>query len=190
MFLSVGLTFYCTPNYEFHFIIADKDEVHVIEFINNRTIDATNIRPFITNFHIHNTTTIGESIDYNSVEPFGQGVERYEDMRYFMSHNEPTLENAARLLQNLKYTNAYTNRRWLTEFAGLHNLTVQDAKYHPELYNEVLANAYKAYITRKRDGKTWQTMHSTCYDLINKKMYIGVQEQPLRYCFECEHNLI
>lgn len=190
--------FYCTPNYEFHFIISDINETVIIEFIENKTIETTNWkttqpteRPFITNFHIEKTNAKEYQVDWGTVERYGQGVERYEFMWKFMdAHLNPTIDVANELLHELHFTKAYRYGEWLTEFAGLNGLTVQDAKNNPSLYNEVLKNAQEAFNNRTRDGYTWQTMHSCCYDLEEKKMYIGVQEQPLRYTFECDHDIV
>ena len=56
-----------------------KDSNYIIEFIDNRTIIIDpGRRTYMTNFHVFGTT-LDETghIDFNSVENFGMGLERY-----------------------------------------------------------------------------------------------------------------
>ena len=163
---------------EFHYIVADKDYTYLLEFINNEAV-ITDIsdKPYMTNFRLYNTREdLTGHIDYNSVEQYGNGLERYDivgDALDTMTVNDVgDLEN---ILDMVKYTLTYTqDPTWKTEFAGLYGRKVTDPYSD---YEEIIAGARAAYNERTRDEElTWQTMHRSVYDMHERSLHILTQE--------------
>ena len=79
----------------------------------------------------------------------------------------------------LNYNNAYTGDigEWYTEFVD-GNLTVASPT---EQFIDIIADSKIAYAHRSRDPQseyygTWQTTHTSVYDIENRELYICVQE--------------
>lgn len=156
---------------ELHFLIADKTQTIVLEFVGNEAviIQKPDQEGYITNFRLN-------GVEYNeyddlvidTIEPFGQGVERWEEIYNGISEYL-TIENLLNDLKILYFTHAYNDDRQYyrrTDFAGLHDeLTVQAAFDTPSVYDATLSAAHQAYLDRTRDGQTWQTTHSVVYDI-------------------------
>lgn len=161
---------------ELHFIIGDKEKCVILEFVDNETKIITD-RNFVTNFKLYNTLSNADgTIKYNTVHPYGQGVERYNQIARIYD-----MAPGVSLLATLKYTNAYQGDiegAWRTEFTGINdNLTVLAAFVEPERYSQILAAARTAFLARTRsEEKTWQTCHSVIFDSNTKKINFFVQE--------------
>lgn len=189
--------------YHQHFIVADAEKTLVFEFINGAMVvmDApgTTVKG-ITNFHVHGVTFNADGKVYtpadapahlpsveNGITPHGSGLERWNIMAGF------TGTDARDLLDELRYTRAYptatdaASPAWLTEFvAG--NRTVDSPAAD---YDHVLAVAGDLYTNRRRDGKIWQTVHASVYDMDNKLLHLQVQEdQTTTYSFGLEGQCI
>lgn len=173
--------------YECHWMIGDKTDTYCLEIVDNEIIiNEVTASPFMTNFHLYNVEFNDDgmvytpdtqdethnAVDTNHIHPLGAGLERYNfivrsvDCDYF---------DCLDILDGLKYTNSYNpNKRWLTEFVGLHGLQVDS---DPEDFEPVLAAAHEAYVNRCRDfGDTWQTCHSVVYNPVTYSMTIAAQE--------------
>lgn len=72
-------------------------------------------------------------------------------------------------LEDLRFTLGYEAPTRLSEFIGLRGTTKDSTD--AELL-EIYEFAHEAYITRERDGYTWQTMHSVVYDARMEELYI------------------
>ena len=156
---------------ELHFLIADKTQTIVLEFVGNEAviIQKPDQEGYITNFRLTGVEySEYDDLVIDTIEPFGQGVERWEEIYNGISQYL-TIENLLNDLEILYFTHAYNddrqyNRR--TDFAGLHDeLTVQAIITTPSVYDATLAAAHQAYLDRTRDGQTWQTTHSVVYDI-------------------------
>lgn len=183
-----------TPSfhYECHFLIADKDESYVVEFINNELIYTLQDKPYITNFHLEGTELLPDStnIDITTVEPFGMGVERYNIIADAYETLE-SLDDIRVLMDKLNYTKAYTLNEnvWYTEFVGDytdsgHNvLTTQS---DPSEFTWILEHEKTRFANRSRDPSseyygTWQSVHSSIYDISRKTLYLKCQEEEKEY---------
>ncbi len=72
-------------------------------------------------------------------------------------------------LQDLQFTKAYQTPDWLSEFIGINGTT----KASPDAELMAIYNkAHALYIDRKRDGQTWQTVHSVVYGTGMESLYI------------------
>lgn len=184
----LNFNFYGVPDNEIHIMVADSTKTYVVEFINNVTTIME--KNYMTNFHLDGVDTkVIEGVtqlDWDTVEPHGMGLERYEKI---MREYSTTSDKAGMMamLQALNYSNAYkdeTTPFWKTEFTGeteSHgDITIHstDAEFAP-----VIAIAKENYENRSRDksspyyAKSWQTTHSVVYDIQNKIMYLLVQEE-------------
>ena len=107
-------------------------------------IDATE-NPKLTNFRWVEDENI---VLYDNLQTRPTGIERWN-----LIANGTTLED-------LKFTNAYRTSVRLSEFIGIDGTTKDSTQEELEaIYHK--ANA--EFVNRKRDGKTWQSMHSVVY---------------------------
>lgn len=166
---------------ELHFLIADKTKTIVLEFVGNeaKIIQKADQEGYITNFRLNGVDWTDWQAIYDTIEPFGQGFERYGLINQAIT--TPTdIYEAIGFISQLWYTHAYTIEgvnAWRTDFAGLHDeLTVQAAITTPSVYDATLAAAHQAYIDRTRDGQTWQTTHSVVYDMESGECLFLVQQ--------------
>lgn len=181
--------------YNLHFLIADSTSTKVIEFVDGAlvAIDAN----YITNFHLAGVTpnldgtvytpaTMDDTHDAmstNGIEEHGAGLERYNLIA--AGYGQLSNKNSfVTLMQSLRYTNSYkaaTDPYWFTEFVGA-DLSVVST---PTDFADAVAEAQAAYADRSRDdGKTWQTVHSTVYDMTNLSLTCYFQEENTAYTAE------
>lgn len=167
---------------EFHCMVCDMNDTFLIEFINNEmvvinmTTELGN-RKYMTNFHLYATTVDSNNhINYASVTPYGNGLERYDTITDGISavNNADTMFT---LMKSVWYTNAYNfdDYNWKTELSSReYDLKITDPidKYQP--YIELFKKSYRE---RNRDtGKTWQTVFTSVYDMEKCRMYLMTQE--------------
>lgn len=72
-------------------------------------------------------------------------------------------------LADLRFTKAYESNARLSEFIGINETT--KASTDAEL-EAIYTSAHALYLERKRDGKTWHTMHSVVYGDAMEELYI------------------
>lgn len=196
--------------YEMHYLICDAVNSYLLEFINNDAVitemgsQARNQfmnRAYMTNFYLSDVmlntsgsvytpqTQVGvyNAIDTNRLTPNGSGLERYNLIASKIG--SISTKNAMRtVLDDLLYTKAYStspyvaNPFWYTEFVGSRGLTCVSSI---DEYSPVVSIAGNYYANRTRDdGLTWQTVHSSIYDISNKILYVVPQESGIEYEFE------
>lgn len=182
VFMPTGLI---NMGYETHLMIADTNKTYLIEFIGTETIISEMDKPYMTNFYLDDvvfnedgkvyTPADVENEHYaseNNVTDNGSGLERYNLI--VDNYNSANSKAGMRELMNkLKYTNAYKNSEWCTEFVGINDLTVNSKA---EDFANTMAYAKGMFANRTRNGSTWQTNHSVVYDIENRKAYVIVQE--------------
>lgn len=121
------------------------------------------------------------AMNTNHITQYGSGLERYNIM---VEANVTSKNDMRALMNSLTYTKSYlpdTDPYWYTEFAGTRGLTVAS---EVEEYLPVVEIAQHMYQTRTREGSdTWQTTHSSVYDIENKDLYVIFQEdgEELKY---------
>lgn len=179
--------------YECHYMIGDLTNTYILEFVDNKAVVVWDSHPYMTNFHLHNVRLNSDNTVYtpatqdsnrdaiitNNITPFGSGLERYNLIanRYSQINDKDDMRN---LMDDLLYSKAYStyehpsNPYWFTEFVGERNLTCASPA---NLYSEVVQIAGQQYLNRSRNiGDTWHTVHSSVYDVQNKKLYLITQE--------------
>lgn len=176
---------------ELHFIIADKTNSYIVEFINNEAKITTSDKPYITNFYLDNISYNDDNtVNLNSVTPYGNGIERYNLITDKYNQIDSTL-SMLQLMTELNYTHAYRtfplDDWWKTDFADAYadkgypfpNLTVTSPAI--DYVNCGLVNwITTAFNNRTRDGQsTWQTVHTAVYDLDKKQLVLLTQEQNI-----------
>lgn len=187
--------------YEMHFMVADATDTFALEFINGQTeiIDISN-RPVMTNFHLYGVRTdqsgnvytpetqhgVFNAYDANGIALLGSGLERY-NLAVNGAPSADSLVAMRNLMKSLRYTKAYSTSPnpsdpfWYTEFVGNRDLTVKSsvAEYQP-----VVDIAGQMYLERTREmDTTWQTTHTSIYDISKRELHLMVQEQDTEYVF-------
>lgn len=181
-----------TLDLECHYLISDTNDSYLMEFVNNEVVyykvgeGSTCAYPaYMTNFYLTDVTLNGEGkVDYTGtgVSPHGSGLERYN----LIVDNYSNLNTIGLmhqfLITDLKYTNAYSTTIspvWKTEFVGPTE-TWGDLTIDRPLsdFQGILEYCRNLYANRSRTGEknTWQTIHSSVYDMTKKTLEIVIQE--------------
>ena len=175
-------------NYEAHFMIADPEETYVVEFVDNEiSIVRSN---YMTNFHLTGVTydsngkvvinRDGSNRNRSNITLNGSGLERFNLIveNYSSANSKNGMRN---LMNQLTYTNSYNpeyENFWYTEFVGVDGLNVTSPTYQ---FFSVIQSEAEKFNNRSRNPEseyygTWQTTHSSVYDIENRKLYLIVQE--------------
>lgn len=180
--------------YECHWMIGDANDTYCLEIVDNEVVIIDiGAKPYMTNFHLHEVEfnadgtvytpdtmdEIHDAVSTNHIHPLGAGLERYNRI---VEWSDSIMTNELLLTDALNYTKAYNPyNRWLTEFVGIHDLTVNS---DPSEFEPVLESAHEKYVTRSRaTGETWQTCHTSLYDPNSLDMFIEIQENKKIYRF-------
>lgn len=200
--------------YEPHYIIADGTNSYILEFAYGAVsiIDTTKDsdsefadKCYMTNFHLTDTilnsdgtvytpetkTDTEDAVTTNNIETLGAGLERYN---LIVDNFEDITDKAKmqELMSKLKFTNTYkdeTEPFWYSEYVG-GELQV-DSSVDDFLNNGIIEAAKQIFNQRSRNPEsenfgTWQTVHSSVYDIEEKKLYIKFQEEDDEYEFEVD----
>lgn len=193
--------------YELHFMVGDEKNTYILEFVDNRTViidvsESSNSilagKQYITNFYMDQVvlnsdgkvytpetqTETENAIDTNKITPRGSGLERYnyivED--YWKGSDK---DGMRQILDNLKFTRTYSTSPsfaspiWYTEYVG--NLKVNSK---PEEFVPLIQYWGEKFADRSRaTEETWQTVHSSVYDIKERKLYLVTQEDGKELTF-------
>lgn len=169
---------------EMHFMIADENKTYVVEFVNNSPViieQFVDNKPIMTNFYL-----TGYDGTRTSLTPYAMGIERQEVLSDGFD-DVATMDDMSDLMKSVFYTKAYSvleDPIWYSEFSGQYqtfgNLTKDST---PEEYAPLMTYVRNLFTSRQRDGSTWQTVHSSVYDIEHKKLNIIVQENNNKYQF-------
>ena len=153
----------------------------------------------MTNFQFHGTTPFDDGDPFvtplvhqgrpdlvpsvvNGLTPGSSGVERYNLVADGHAGAD-NLQGMSDLMHSLCYTNAYQSSpnpadpRWDTEFVG----GGLDADSLSGEFDAIQATAAEYYAARSRDtAKTWQTVHTSVYDMSRRELHLNVQEKNYR----------
>lgn len=180
--------------YEHHFLIADKDNAYILEFVDGAVVvTEANEAPFMTNFHVTGTTFNADNsvytpatqtktetaFSYNHITKHGSGLERWNLLAAGVA-GATDVAGMRALMTSLKYTNTYraeTTPRWDTELVGLAELEVDSPTAD---FTPVHTAVQEQFSQRTRDDapelQTWQTVHSSVYDMNALSLQLVVQE--------------
>lgn len=197
-----------TTQLELHFMVGDPNHTYIVEFVHNEAVifEVTNSKQEVmTNFYRYGAIFDENGhVDFNSVTAYGSGLERYNilvDARDSVD-SIASMRDCMNLVQYTKaYTEIYTDpvakiinpNTWKTEWA--HDYSDSTILPHPmDLhansplsdyeYSGIFDVLYNMYQNRSREtGTTWQTVHSSVYDIERKELYLKVQEENKQYHF-------
>ncbi len=173
-------------DYDLHYMIADENKTIVVEFIEGEYNFIEHNK--LTNFHISGVDflkdgkvltqyqiKVGETPSKYGITPYASGLERYNLM---VEAELAGYDDVRELMNKLYYTNTYSKALgstfWYSEFVG-GSFTTDTLATSTPFKNFI--NAKKAeYNNRVRDGKTWQTTHSSIYSFSNRTLRITAQE--------------
>lgn len=208
--LNIYAPFIDGESHEIHLMIADQANAYIVEFIdghlrilqtNDGTAAGINLaQPIMTNFYVTDSEIdyMSKHIKISSLSPHSHGTERYniiaDELKTIPIMNPA---DALTIMRKVNYTQAYTlsTDRWLSEFVDDYthtvpqwgDITIDMIETDPQ---KVLkpANWAQDYFYNHRSrtdgGRTWQTVHTSVYDIPNRKLYITTQEQskaPFEY---------
>ncbi|MCQ2562834.1 MAG: carcinine hydrolase/isopenicillin-N N-acyltransferase family protein [Alphaproteobacteria bacterium] len=161
---------------EVHYMISDSHKTVVVEFVDNIMVVVPN-KNIMTNFYLSSGFT-----------PHANGIERYNILRdnYDMGQTKTGMLS---LMRRVWYTNAYKRETvpfWYSEFAKDYSPDYIDLTISSPIsaYDYIINIATDLYNNRARNGQTWQTVHTSVYDLENKTLTIVPQETDTAYEFE------
>ena len=175
-------------SHESHFMIGDANKTYVVEFINNEMKVITD-KNIMTNFYLYgwdgNTATASYRADDYDAEtttltPHSNGVERYNILAAGID-DVNSIETMSDLMALVKYTKAYNENQnpfWYSElnedYGEYGNFTINNVAAD---YDEVKGIMISLFENRSRDDEmTWQTVHSSAYDIEKRIMCITPQE--------------
>lgn len=178
---------------ECHFLICDKDDSYIVEFINNElsVLSSTdsdfdpipNDKVIMTNFYETDwdgdikAVFMGDSesaVKATGLTKHSNGLERYDILSDGVS-DVSDMDDMSDLMQEVKYTLSYNENQnpfWYSEFLD-GSYTIYSTA---EELAEIKEGAIEAFEHRQRDKQTWYTAHTSIYDIENKKLRIYVNE--------------
>ncbi len=177
---------------EFHFLIADENKAVVVEFIQNemKVIDTfVDSKAILTNYYLY-----GYDGTWETLTPYAMGMERAA----ILSNGYDGVEDADDMFDLMKsvwYTKAYTRETdpfWYSEFCGnwaadgWGDLT-KDTPHGQ--YDQLVDKYIGIFESRERGGKTWQTVHTSVYDIANRTLAVASQESDSVYRFRLRGNI-
>lgn len=177
--------------YDVHWMISDANETYILEYIDG-DLEVVENASIMSNFYNYgfdgNTATAFHNPDdYDpddtTLTEHASGLERY-DILEDGYEGVSDVKSMRALMESVKYTKTYSEGKWLSEFCGdnesFGELTINSLA---EDFDDILSYSQNLYETRKRDGKTWQTMHSSVYDMARNKLYVICQEGKKEFIF-------
>ena len=176
-------------NDELHYMILDDKKTFILEIVNNKVIInecPKDHPPYMTNFFVTNCKYDENGhVDLKSVTPHATGIERY-DIITDNYKNCDNYEGMLDCLKKVKLSNNYNESLkpfWLSacihhaEENGYGNLVVNDMIEHPEKFDKIKNDQIKSFKNRtRRKGDTYETVHTSIYDIKNKKLYLMIRE--------------
>ena len=179
---------------EVHWTCGDAYHTYLLEYINGEGV-VTDItaKPIMTNFHLYGVSDIDDAenptLDWNTVENHGMGLERYDLIRLLLQSGMNIREF---MPNNLLYSNAYAPfaplypLRWKTEFTGVSE-AFGDITIHStdEEFEPVITEGIRRY-NLGRNGGAWITTHTSIYDVANRVLYIHTQEGDVEFRLELD----
>lgn len=183
---------------EFHFMVGDANNTYVLEFVNNKLKIISNFPNDVvamTNFYLYGwngqikSKVMGDSdsdIEATGLTPHSMGLERYNIISSAYSGLSTKQDMVDLMTSDLAYTKSYkttTSPFWYSEFNATYerfgDITIYSSQ---DDYQGVVAEAINRFNNRSREENnanygTWQTSHSSIYDINNKKLTIYVQEE-------------
>lgn len=188
-YISNYVSVFAPGSIETHFMVADENNTYSIEFINNETVIRELEKPYMTNFYLENVGYTDGHVDFSTVTDYGSGLERFDLITDEYS-SVSDVNSMAALMDSLKYTNAYDKTRedfWYTEFVGDYTKEGYGkvkVTSTPEEFEPVVDIAVSRFENRSRFVlDTWQTVHSSIYEIEDRKLTIKCQEGSIPYEF-------
>lgn len=197
---------------ECHFLIADRTSSYIVEFIDNNIVvkkvteeENPNCSMWMTNFLVNKATfnedgTINNScLTADEDLKYATGVERMNLIATNIG-NAGTQAGMRKLCKDLRYTRVYLSNPdhadWLTEMSGdftgtFGDLKAIDAFEDPGKFADIMNENDIFYCMDQKSAKpdrtrkrTWQTVHSSVYDMRTGVLYIVAQEGHIEYEFQ------
>lgn len=169
-----------------HLMISDPLETVIVEVLNNKLVFKASNPESVQNIMTNLYSTLLP--DYT---PHAEGIERYGILKENYAEGA-TEEGMARLMQRVKYSQAYertTDPFWYSECYGVTKNpdgSVRDFNVNTpreEIYG-ALEKTFQAYERHERKGEFWQTVNTSVYNVNERTLLLYVQEDyehPYRF---------
>lgn len=185
---------------EVHWMIADEKDTFVVELIDNKVVIVDSFvsdKKIATNFYLsgfdgNTSTAYYNSEDYDAetttLTPHAMGLERYDIIANGYADTD-TKRGMIDTMKSVRYTKMYDitqNPYWYSEHSGTYHefgdLTIDSQQSD---FADIVEYSIEEYEHRTRNARTtWQTVHTSVYDLESRKLWIMPQEQDDEYSFE------
>ena len=153
---------------DLHWLICDAEgNTCVAEIVNNEVKFADEF--IMTNYHLT-----------MPLQLHADGLERYQllNENYASVDSKEAMLN---LMQTINYTNMYNPNQdpfWYSEYNGVDEFGDLNINSNPEDYADKIAFYKEKFENRERgDFATWQTVHTSVYDIENMSLDIASQEE-------------
>ena len=174
----------------FHWMLADSRHNCVIEFIDNKLVVTgarDNSQPSLGTIMTNFTNAL---FNQAVVQPHGIGYERYDVLRYAYSDTEESFKGMEELMQKVWYSKTYLKAVGAADFWATELCT--DELDSRELYGNQNLWEYPIFNNLVRQFKDmwnnpdywykdttplWFTVHTSVYDIENRKMEVLVHER-------------
>lgn len=179
---------------ELHCLIADAEDTFIVEFVNNEMVvlPYTNKKAIMTNFYQSDwngqikAKWLGDTDDgirATGLTDHAEGLERYLILQDKID-DITSIDSAKTVMKDVLFTKAYdldTDPFWYSELTGARNLTIYNTALE---YAPVVTAFIEMYQNRDRNNPvTWQTVHSSAYDIANRILKVSVQEADTVYMY-------
>lgn len=199
-----NLNIYCphTPviEEELHFIIGDKTDLILVEFLDNNVVikdlATENQVPWMLNFYQSKATFVHRELpNVDHIGSHANGLRRNAILNE--NYDDWTSKDLmlAILQDEMRYTNMYVDDSFGDEFCGQSeeygDLTIEQWVADPSSFDWVRDAERVKYDNRDRDvPNTWQTVYTAVHTIDDKKLYIVAQEEGSgqQYEFEMIHS--
>lgn len=184
---------------ELHAMISDINKTYIVEFVNNKMVvlEQDINSAVMTNFYHTDwngeikSVALGNTVEdteATGLTPHAEGLERYLILKGGIESVD-SLEGGLELMRQVNFTKAYDKSMlpfWYSELVGALGLTIYStvAEYEPvvDIFIEMFNNR------DRNKPNTWQTVHTSCYDLQNKSMVVCCQEGDEVHSYSLDAN--
>lgn len=162
--------------YEYHYMIADSTNTYCIEFIDNglKILDLSNDVKIMTNFNLWTSHGVLHPETILDLSEHGSGFERYELLKNLINSVE-TENDLLNVMRQVNFTNLYKNTTNPPWYSDLLDGALTNKSSVDDLKNQLI-KVINAAKDMTRDGKFWQTVHTSIYNINDKSLTISCQE--------------
>lgn len=187
-------------HFEYHYMVADANDTYIVEFVENTcSVINVNNRPWMTNLYV--TDAIFDENNHlsyvgSNLTPCSAGLERSNLIADNYGEASTLAGMTDLMVDKLRYTKTYEFGKyepfWYTEFCG-GELTLEAIEYARDQVDPYVAYYSsdefwdETHKTRRDDiHGTWETSHTSIYDIEKRELNLYAKEMPKKYTFKLQ----